>query len=111
MHELFELLKILAICATALVALTLILIVVISQLPKNPLRLVLIAFARRLGITAGGLALIPMESLIPVAGEIGDIVTIAVIAYTWYTLVRDLKRIQPQSRPEPINVTNNVTKI
>ena len=77
--------------ALALIALFVVLLIVVSMMPKsNPLRIILTALARRVGVTAGLIVLDPVVTAVPAAGEVWDLVTIIGLIYFWYTFFKQL---------------------
>jgi hypothetical protein len=77
--------------ALALIALFIVLLIVVSMMPKsNPLKIILMALARRVGVTAGLMVLDPVATAVPAAGEVWDLVTIIWLIYFWYTFFKQL---------------------
>lgn len=77
--------------ALALIALFIVLLIVVSMMPKsNPLKIILMALARRVGVTAGLMVLDPVATAVPAAGEVWDLVTIIGLIYFWYTFFKQL---------------------
>ena len=84
-------------------ALFIALIVIVSKLPEdNPLKLVLSALSRRVGITLGaGVVAIPVEP-IPGLDAVYDVAVPVLLLWHWYTFARDAYRIMssPTCRPQ-----------
>jgi hypothetical protein len=77
--------------ALALIALFIVLLIVVSMMPNsNPLKMILAAFAHRVGATAGLMMLDPVATTVPVAGEVWDLATMMWLIYFWYTFFKQL---------------------
>jgi|GEM_PF-6921514 hypothetical protein len=79
--EVFGLLKVIVICVSALIAIVL----VLMAIPRSPIRDFVLGLTQRVGATATALAFVPPVDMIPVAGEVYDLVALIGIAYYWYT--------------------------
>jgi hypothetical protein len=89
--DVLHFIEIILLFALALTALFVVLLIVVSMMPKsNPLRIILTALARRVGVTAGLMVLDPVATAVPAAGEVWDLVTIIGLIYFWYTFFKQL---------------------
>ena len=92
MEAIFGFLKVIVICITALVALAL----VLFAIPRSPLRDFALSLTKRVGATAVAVgAFLPMD-VVPVIGEIGDVVVLVFVVWYWYTFFRDIRRPETQ---------------
>ena len=93
MEAFFKFMEIVALCITGLVAL----ILILMALPNSPIRDLFLSFGKRVGVTAGAVAMIPPMDMIPVTGELYDLVALAVVVYYWYTFFKEQqdKQIKP----------------
>ena len=62
---------------------------VLVALPKSPLRDFLLGLGKRVGMTAAAVALVPPMDLIPVSGELYDLVALIVVVYYWYSFFKE----------------------
>jgi hypothetical protein len=76
--------------ALALIALFIVLLIVVSMMPSTNPKMILAAFAHRVGATAGLMMLDPVATTVPVAGEIWDLATMMWLIYFWYTFLKQL---------------------
>jgi hypothetical protein len=77
--------------ALALVALFIVLLIVVSMMPSsNPLKMILVSLAHRVGATAGLMMLDPVATTVPIAGEVWDLATMIWLVYFWYTFFKQL---------------------
>jgi hypothetical protein len=68
--EVLHFIEFILLFALALIAVFIGLLIVISMMPNsNPLKMVLAAFAHRVGATAGLMMLDPIATTVPVAGD------------------------------------------
>ncbi len=75
-----------------LVIALIVLLIVISQMPEsNPLRRILVALSKRVGLMAGlGVGSVPLD-LMPPIEVIYDLGSFVGIVYYWYTFLREVK--------------------
>jgi hypothetical protein len=73
MSGFFHFLEVALIVAGSLIGLTMVLVVLILYLPSNPLRDVIVAFAKRLGTTAALTALAAPMDLVPGVDVLYDV--------------------------------------
>jgi hypothetical protein len=74
--DVLHFLEVVLVVTLALIALFIVLRIVISMMPNgNPLKMILAAFAHRVGATVGLMMLDPVATTVPVAGEVWDLAT------------------------------------
>ena len=89
--EVFHFIEFVLVFALALIAFFIGLLIVVSMMPNNnPLKMMLAAFAHRVGATAGLMVLDPVATTVPVAGEVWDLATMIWLVYFWYTFFKQL---------------------
>jgi hypothetical protein len=95
-----EIIRDLLIFVGVIAALLVALIVVVAKMPDtNPLKRVLTALCYRLGATlAAGAAAIPLES-VPGIDLLYDIGVPLILAWYWFTFLRDARRMTSEQPP------------
>jgi hypothetical protein len=86
LNDFFHFIEFIFVFALAVLVLFFVLLFVVSKMPPdNPMRAVLTALSRRVGLTAALLFVDPLATAVPVGGEVFDVVTIIGLAIYWYT--------------------------
>ena len=92
MSEFFSFLKVLVLCVAGLIALLVILIVLVNYLPSSPLRDVMGALTKRIGVTAAvAMIAIPVQPIVGVDGIYDVVGTLFLLCY-WLLLLRDIQK-------------------
>jgi hypothetical protein len=91
MDAIFGFLKVLVICFTALTALFIVLIVLVNFLPRSPLRDILGALSKRIGVTAAVTVIsIPID-FVPGADVVYDVLSIIFLAWYWFRIIKVIR--------------------
>src|SRR5215472_18065620 len=85
METFFGFLKVVVICISAVVVLFLVLL----ALPKSPVRDFVFSLTKRLGATAAGAIIFLPIDIVPVAGEIGDLLIAGFLIWYWYGFFKE----------------------
>lgn len=86
MEAIFGFFKVVVICASAVVGLFLVLL----ALPRSPVRDFAFSLTKRLGVTAAGAMIFLPIDVVPVVGEIGDLLIAGAVIYYWYTFFKHI---------------------
>lgn len=88
MDAFFGFLKVLVICFTSLTALFIILIVLVNFLPRSPLRDILGAVSKRIGVTAAVTVIAIPVDFVPGVDVAYDVISIMFLVWYWYRIIK-----------------------
>jgi len=91
MDALLGLVKTLVICFTVLTVLFILLIVLVSFLPRSPLRDILGAISKRIGITAAVTAVSIPVDFVPGFDVAYDVISLIFLVWYWFRLIKVIR--------------------
>ena len=101
--DIFHFIEFMFVFALLTLVLFFVLLFVVSRMPlDNPMRVILSALSRRVGLTAALMFVDPLMTAVPVGGEVFDVVTLIGLAIYWYTF---FSHMGGTSKPLAITLT------